>query len=117
MEAESFLDTDTNPQQRTPNEVALKIDRRWSWLFQDSSTWYYITLLVDQNIHKPCTDNCGGLIEPVTNEKHVDLVRSVADFWRHNYKAYFVLEVPISDFVGVYCEQTFLILITNCQKL
>ena len=33
----------------------------------------YVDNLIETSIHKPCTDNCGGLrIEPVTIEKHVD---------------------------------------------
>ncbi len=29
--------------------------------------------LIEISIRKPCTDNCGGLIEPVTFENHVNL--------------------------------------------
>ena len=47
--------------------------------------------LIEISIHKPCTDNCGGLrIELVTIEKHIDLALPFFELL-----AYFLLEAVL----------------------
>ncbi len=72
------------------------------------SVYPHVYSLIEISIHKPFTDNCGGLrLEPVTIEKHVNLALPIFERTLFFCKAYFLLEVvPI---IPVYVsEQTFL---------
>ena len=73
--------------------------------------------LIKISIHKPCTDNCGGLkIEPVTIE-NINLVLPIfLNIFYFFFKAYFLLEVLFRLSVYV-SEQTFQIFVRNRCRL